>query len=126
MTENEGQGVSSAPEQESSAAPQRGVDRRRYWKEHVERWRSSGMTQKDYCMGNGLKWSTFHYWRKRLQEPRAPVSLIQVSLGSGTGSKDMQDWPGLMLLVGDRFKVQVGDEFNAATLARLVETLGQL
>jgi hypothetical protein len=125
MTENEGQGAGSAAEQESSAAPQRGAARRRYWKEHIERWRSSGMRQKDYCLGNGLKWSTFHYWRKRLQEPPVPVSLIQVSLGPGT-SKGMVDWAGLILLVGDRFKVQVGDEFNASTLARLVETLGQL
>jgi hypothetical protein len=126
MTENEGQGVGSGLERESLAAPQRGMDRRRYWKEHIERWRSSGMTQKDYCLGNGLKWSTFHYWRKRLHEPATPVSLIRVSLGPGTDSKDMQDWPGLVLFIGDRFKVQVGDEFNAATLARLVETLGQL
>ena len=126
MTENEGQGVGSAREAETLVGPQQGAARRRYWREHIERWQASGMTQKDYCERNDLKWSTFHYWRKRVQEPPVPVSLIRVSLGAGTGSKGMVDWPGLVLFVGDRFKVQVGDEFNAATLARLVETLGQL
>lgn len=53
-----------------------GAERRRYWKEHIKRWQASGMTQKDYCQRNGLKWSTFHYWRKRAQEPSVPVSLV--------------------------------------------------
>jgi len=106
-------------------APQ-GAEKRRYWQDHIERWRSSGMTQKDYCQKNGLKWSTFHYWRRRLQELSAPVSLVQVAVGPGQSSRVGCDWPGLVLLVGDRYKVRVGDEFNPGTLARLVQTLGQL
>jgi hypothetical protein len=109
-----------------TAPPPQGEQRQRYWQEHIERWRSSGMTQKDYCRQNGLKWSTFQYWKQRLRQKSSAVSLVQVSLGPVGNSKDVQDWPGLVLLIGDRYKVQVGDEFKPATLARLVQTLGQL
>ena len=127
MTETTEQQVALADEPEAAVTtPARGAERQRYWQDHIGRWRSSGMTQKDYCQKNGLKWSTFHYWRKRLQELSAPVSLIQLALGPGQGSQVVQDWPGLVLVIGNRYKVQVGDEFNPATLARLVQTLGQL
>ena len=106
--------------------PLQGAERRRYWQEHIERWRSSGMTQKDYCRQNGLKWSTFHYWKQRLREKSSPLNIVQVSLGPVEVSNNVQDWHGLVLLIGDLYKVQVGDEFNPATLARLVQTLGQL
>jgi len=111
---------------ETLVIPPTGAERRKYWKEHIERWCNSGMTQKDYCQENGLKWSTFHYWKQRLQEKPSPLSIVQVSLEPLGVSRDMHDWHGLVLLIGDRYKVQVGDEFNPATLARLVQTLGQL
>jgi hypothetical protein len=84
------------------------------------------MTQKDYCGQKGLKWSTFHYWKQRLREKSSPLNIVQVSLGPVGVSNSVQDWQGLVLLIGDLYKVQVGDEFNPATLARLVQALGQL
>ena len=109
----------------ATTVPQ-GVEKRRYWEAHIERWQHSGMTQKDYCRDNGLKWSTFHYWRKRIEELSAPVQLIQVGPVAGPAGKDPLEWSGLMLVIGDHYKVQVGDEFSRATLARLVQTLVQL
>jgi len=100
-------------------------DRRRQWQEHIEQWQSSGLTQKEYCRRNGFKWSTFHYWRKRLATSEAAVTLVQVPVGfNGDGS--VASGHGLTLLLGDRYKVEIGDNFNASTLARLVDTLGRL
>jgi hypothetical protein len=126
MADNEGEGVGLAQDSETLAKPPQAADRRRYWEEHVERWRRSGMTQKDYCKKNKLKRSAFYYWKKRLQELLAPVSLVQVSLAAGGASKDVQGPHGLVLLIGDDYKVQIGDAFSPATLARLVQTLAQL
>jgi hypothetical protein len=126
MAEGTDHDVALGSKPETLVMPPQGAQRRQYWKEHIERWCNSGMTQKDYCQDNGLKWSTFHYWKQRLQEKPSPLSIVQVSLAPVGGSNDVQDWHGLVLLIGDRYKVQVGDEFNAATLARLVQTLAQL
>ena len=117
--------LADQPEPVPSTSPQ-GAERRLYWQEHIERWRNSGMTQKDYCRQNGLKWSTFHYWKQRLREKSSSLNIVQVSLGPLGSNNSVQDWHGLVLLIGDRYKVQVGDEFNPAALARLVQTLGQL
>ena len=106
----------------ATTVPQ-GAEKRRYWEAHIERWQHSGMTQKDYCRDNGLKWSTFHYWRKRIEELSAPMQLIQVAQTPGPTGKERSE---LMLIIGDHYKIRVGDGFNPATLARLVQTLGQL
>jgi hypothetical protein len=72
-----------------------------------------------------LTWSTFHYWRKRLAETSQAVTLVQVPVGfNGNGSGPWGQ--GLTLVLGGRYKVEIGDNFNASTLARLVDTLGQL
>ena len=98
-------------------------DRRRQWEEHMRRWRSSGVTQAEYCRRNELKLSTFYYWRKRLRETATAVTLVQVPVTNGLDSQSNQE---LTLLLGDYYKVEIGDNFNPSTLARLVDTLGQL
>ena len=100
-------------------------DRRRQWQEHIKQWRSSGLTQKEYCRRNGFRWSTFHYWRKRLESSEAAVTLVQLPVGfNGDGSA--APGYGLRLLLGDRYKIEIGDNFHPSTLARLVDTLGRL
>ncbi|MBT7349840.1 hypothetical protein HN803_03530 [candidate division WWE3 bacterium] len=36
----------------------------------IERWDSSGLTQKNFCLQEGVSVSTFGYWRKRYIEYR--------------------------------------------------------
>jgi len=122
MTNAEDHGVDSQDTDQTEATPK---DRRRQFEEHIRRWRSSGLTQAEYCRRNKLKWSTFHYWRKRLETSATAVTLVQVPFGlNGDGSGPSGQ--GLTLVLGGRYKVEIGDNFNATTLARLVDTLGQL
>ncbi len=97
--------------------------RRHRFQEHVRRWQDSGLSQAEYCRRNELKWSRFHYWRKRLQETATAVTLVQVPVTNGLGCQPCQE---LTLVLGDRFKVEIGDEFNPSTLAKLVDTLGRV
>ena len=108
------------------ASDQTRQGRRRQFEGHVRRWRSSGLSQAEYCRRNDLKWSTFHYWRKRLATSSAAVTLVQVPMGFNSNRSDCQPCQELTLVLGDRYKVEVGDNFNPSTLARLVNTLGQL
>jgi hypothetical protein len=41
---------------------------------HIERWRNSGQTQKDYCRSEGLSLSKFHYWVKQNRISKAAIS----------------------------------------------------
>ena len=76
--------------QEASQNDVKPKDKRTQWQEHMERWQSSGLTQADYCGRNGLKLSTFRYWRKRLATADTPVTLVPVGFsrdGSASSSK---------------------------------------
>lgn len=119
MTESQDHGVDLETSEQRQLTPE---EKRHYWEEHMRRWQGSGLTQAEYCRRHGLKWSTFHYWRKRIQRQSTEISLVQVPLGHsehpGVGSCH-----DLILVLKDRYKVEVGDNFNPATLVRLVDTL---
>ena len=110
--------------QEASQGEAKPKSKRRQWEEHIDGWQSSGLTQADYCDRNGIKLSTFRYWRKRLATPDTPVTLVPVGFGTSDGS--FACGSGLTLVLADRYKVEVGDNFNSSTLARLVDTLARL
>jgi hypothetical protein len=122
MTEAEDHGIDPQLTDQTEATPK---GRRRQFEEHVRRWRSSGLTQAEYCRRNDLKWSTFNYWRKRLATSAA-VTLVQVPVGFNRNGSGYHPCQELTLVLGDRYKVEIGDNFNPCTLARLVDTLGQL
>jgi hypothetical protein len=120
MIDGQDHGVDSQHTDQAQASK----DRRCQFEEHIRRWRSSGLTQAEYCRRNGLKCSTFHYWRRRLGTTSQAVTLVQVPVGFNGGASGT--WgQGLTLILADRYKVEIGDNFNASTLARLVDTLGQ-
>ncbi len=37
------------------------------WQEHVEAWKTSGQTQREYCDNHDLNFHTFKYWRQNLR-----------------------------------------------------------
>jgi hypothetical protein len=41
------------------------------WHQHIEDWRTSGLSQQAFCRDRGLSFNQFHYWRKKLTHPPA-------------------------------------------------------
>ena len=39
-----------------------------YWKEQVDVWRDSGVSQVKYCQANDLSYHRFCYWRRKFEE----------------------------------------------------------
>jgi len=93
MTEAEDHGIDPQLTDRTEATPK---DRRRRFEQHVRRWRSSGLTQAEYCRRNDLKWSTFHYWRKRLATSAAAVTLVQVPVGFNRNGSGYQPCQGAL------------------------------
>ena len=44
-------------------------DRRRYWREVIERQRASGQSIVGFCSKEGLAPASFHAWKRRLGRP---------------------------------------------------------
>jgi hypothetical protein len=73
-----------------------------HWRQHIEDWSYSGLSQQAFCRDQGLKYHQFHYWRKKLSRtshqkapsrssalipvrlhPQSPVSGLSVHLPNG-------------------------------------------
>jgi hypothetical protein len=56
-----------------------------YWRDHVEGWRQSGLSQIAYCGFHGLHIKSFRRWRIKLQQASAPVpglTLVPVNVSA--------------------------------------------
>jgi hypothetical protein len=96
----------------------------RFWSEHIEDWKSSGLSQRAYCAREGIAVSTLQWWCRRVREngraetPRfVPVAVRAIA--------DVRDEPiEVVLLSGRRLRLAAPrDETELARLVRLLEVL---
>jgi hypothetical protein len=96
---------------------------RRFYQKHIERWRQSQLSQKEYCRQNEIIAHRFTYWKKRFTDEKSgptfvPVPLVQNFPVSATSKID--------IVIAGGFKIQVGPGFDSATLKQLIHTLRSL
>ena len=116
-----------------------------YWEGHLQSWRESGLTQKDYCARHGLRAYSFSRWKNRfksLPSGKSSIKLVEVkksfrlngdvsspSVGlGGIGSGGFSSAPGGFVGGGLRFWcgefcIEVGVPFSSASLSQLIKTL---
>jgi len=56
-------------------------EKSRFWQEHIQRWRESGISQADYCREHGLKEGAFTYWKGKLTHAGSATSGRAVNSG---------------------------------------------
>jgi len=100
------------------------VQKRRYWKQHVEAWRASGLPQAQYCRRHNLKVHCLVYWRKKFaRKNQDPVSFVQLKL-----PREFQlpraSVP-IRVAVGS-YQLEIQQGFDPDTLKQLIAALGQL
>ena len=52
--------------------------RERVWRERMDRWQASGLSVREFCVRNGLKEPTFHFWKRELRTRDAGMSASSV------------------------------------------------
>ena len=48
-----------------------------YWGKHIKAWQASGLSRHAYCQREGLKPTTFDYWRPLIVLERAKVNAVK-------------------------------------------------
>jgi hypothetical protein len=43
------------------------------WRELIEAWQTSDLTQKQFCAQQSIAYSGFHYWFKKFREEKSPA-----------------------------------------------------
>ena len=94
------------------------------WKEHVEAYRTSGLTRKAYCRQHRLNIYRLDYWRKKLDRASEVIptpkrnDFIQVQV-----EKETQPGSCIKLLIG-QVSVEVSNGFDPAHLKNILRVLG--
>ena len=101
-------------EKQGSVAERRAAVRAS-WEQVIGEYAASGRTAAAFCRERGLRVWQFRYWLKALRQAEA-ASAEFVELSS-----DVRD-PGVWVACG-RWRVHVGDGFDAGVLRRVAEAL---
>ena len=74
------------------------------WERRFASWRSSGLSQRAWCLRHGISPQTFGYWRRRLSsgvamlpvvvEAGDEVAPVEVMLGNGVSLRLPSGMPG--------------------------------
>ncbi|MBF0456844.1 MAG: hypothetical protein HQK99_03005 [Nitrospirae bacterium] len=88
------------------------------WKGQIEAWRASGSTQAEYCRQHELKLKAFTYQKRKFDKSATNPVFHQVRIVE----EEAKTSPSLSLILGMRYRIEVRDGFNPATLD-LLETL---
>jgi len=98
-----------------------------FWQSHITDWRSSGLSQKLYCLKHGLAVQTFGYWHRKLKqetENRPPRFFpIAVTTVATPASVEQDDSYLVVNVCNSRFSIKVGGNFDGETLRKLILSL---
>lgn len=94
-----------------------------YWRGVLEKWSSSGLSQRRFCEERRISFSTFCYWRRRLRETSKsgsasafiPVEIKPPRRGTGPSYYEVR------LRSGARIRVPF--DFESDSLLRLIGLL---
>jgi len=97
--------------------------KRIYWKQHIDSWQQTGLTQAEYCRQHNLKHHQLIYWRKRFLKTETDVSFVPLQLEDLLDLPARQDQASLTLIINNQFKVDIRAGFDAHLLRQLIFAL---
>lgn len=98
------------------------------WRERIKEHNQSGLNIQAWCLQNGLKYTTYHYWLKRfklLEQQQGGAEMILPSERKTITHEIRPIKAKISLSFGD-YSIGVEDDFNPSTLVELVKVLRKL
>ena len=96
-------------------------DRQKYWKKHYNSFQDSGLSQRDYCRKNNLGYWSFNQWKRRFDKTNPDTSLQKIPVKSFRKTSPEER---LEILLQDKIKISVPDNFSPETLKTILSILG--
>lgn len=59
---------------------------REFWRQHLEAWHRSDLTQREYCANHGLGEKAFYRWRRKEREAAASAKTSLTLVAARVGS----------------------------------------
>ena len=97
--------------------------KRSYWKQHIDSWQVTGLTQAEYCRRHNLKHHPLDYWKKRFSHTETGVSFVPLKLEDLLDRPAQPDRDSFCLVLDNHFKVVIKAGFDAQLLRQLIFAL---
>ena len=97
--------------------------KRSYWKQHIESWQETGLTQVEYCRQHNLKHHQLVYWKKRFLKTETDVSFVSLKLDDLLDIPTQPDRTSLSIVINNHFKIEIRAGFDAPLLRQLIFAL---
>jgi hypothetical protein len=97
--------------------------KRSYWKQHIENWQETGLTQAEYCRRHNLKHHQLVYWKKRFLKTETSASFVPLKLEDLLDLPAQFDHAPLTLVINDQFKIEIRVGFDALVLRQVIVAL---
>ncbi len=98
------------------------AEKRQFWGEHIEKWKTGGLSQVEYCHRNGINIKSFRYWKRRIGRIGSSPTLVELPISKILPVSVLPTLPQLCLVV-DSFRIEIGKGFDAGDLERVVRML---
>ena len=105
----------------TSKLPIRGPEADARWRDHIDRYRASGLSKVEYCRKHGMSDHALDYWLKKFKDARhtqQPASFVRVDIPPVARAR------GLRLSLPGGVTVDVADDFDVAQVAKLIVAIG--
>ena len=97
--------------------------KRSYWKQHIDSWQETRLTQAEYCRRHNLKHHQLVYWKKRFLHTETSVSFAALKIEDLLDTPAPSDRASLCLVINNYFKVEIRAGFDAQLLRQLIVAL---
>ena len=98
-----------------------------YWKSQIASWKTSGLSQKQFCQREHLALSTFSYWKRKIGgRANSGVEFYPLALTSPSPLTTPKSTGLVLQVCRKRFAIEIEEGFSQAALTRLVSALEKL
>lgn len=94
-------------------------EKKQFWQDHLQACRRSGLNQSEYCRRQRLNKDAYFYWKKKLSQDSSPLSLVPVPVKINLAPTRKP----LVVVIDNRYRIEVSGDFESATLDKVVRTL---
>ncbi len=100
--------------------------RQQFWQEHIEKWNASELSQGEYCRRNKISEKSFQYWKRKAKRNSAMPALVELTLPKSLPPPLLSPHPQLCLVVGQRYRIEIGKGFDSQDLEQVVRVLERI
>lgn len=98
------------------------VRKARIWKQHIESWQASGMSQAGYCRQYNLREKSFGYWLRKYRQANC-LQLVPISLPLNIEHSSGPAVSVMTLKIGNCASLEIPAEFDPKTFEKIVRVV---